>query len=225
MAPPTPSASGSAPRAARRGSPRSSSARYGPDAALVQDPETAWRRVAGRGKVRSEGLAALRAAAAWREREARRRDLPAAWLVKDATLVELARRRPATPKDAENVRGLQIRRGRQLDELLATLADPGPPPEADAELPGDVRRRIRVVLPLASAVLQARCAAAGVASELVATRADLESFIAGQAVDSDRPHPLLTGWRRELAGESLLRLLRGEISLRVLPGPPHVAES
>ena len=200
-------------------------ARYGPDAALVQDPETAWRRVAGRGKVRSEGLAALRAAAAWREREARRRDLPAAWLVKDATLVELARRRPATPKDAESVRGLQIRRGRQLDELLATLADPGPPPEADAELPGDVRRRIRVVLPLASAVLQARCAAAGVASELVATRADLESFIAGQAVDSDRPHPLLTGWRRELAGESLLRLLRGEISLRVLPGPPHVAES
>ena len=67
--------------------------------------------------------------------------------------------------------------------------------------------------------------AAGVASELVATRADLEAFIAGQAVDSDRPHPLLTGWRRELAGESLLRLLRGEISLRVLPGPPHVAES
>jgi ribonuclease D len=200
-------------------------ARYGPDAALVQDPDTAWRRVAGRGKVRSEGLAALRAAAAWREREARRRNLPAAWLVKDATLVELARRRPATPNDAENVRGLQIRRGRQLDELLATLADPGPPPEADAELPGDVRRRIRVVLPLASAVLQARCAAAGVASELVATRADLESFIAGQAVDSDRPHPLLTGWRRELAGESLLRLLRGEISLRVLPGPPHVAES
>jgi ribonuclease D len=200
-------------------------ARFGPDAPFVQDPDTAWRRVAGRGKVRSDGLAALRAAAAWREREARRRDLPAAWLVKDATLVELARRRPATAKDAEGIRGLQIRRGRQLEELLATLADPGPAPEADPELPGEVRRRIRVVLPLASAVLQARCAAAGVASELVATRADLESFIAGQSTDGDRPHPLLTGWRRELAGDSLVRLLRGEISLRVLPGPPHVAES
>jgi ribonuclease D len=200
-------------------------ARFGPGAPLVQDPDTAWRRVAGRGKVRSEGLAALRAAAAWREREARRRDLPAAWLVKDATLVELARRRPATATDADGIRGLQIRRGRQLDELLAVLADPGPPPEADEELPGDVRRRIRVVLPLASAVLQARCGAAGVASELVATRADLETFIAGQALDGDRPHPLLAGWRHELAGESLVRLLRGEISLRVLPGPPHVAES
>src|SRR5436190_2722771 len=200
-------------------------ARFGSGAPLVQDPDTAWRRVAGRGKVRGDGLAALRAAAAWREREARRRDLPAAWLVKDATVVELARRRPATAKAAEGVRGLQIRRGRQLDELLAALTDPGPPPEAEVELPGDVRRRIRVVLPLASAVLQARCAAAGVASELVATRADLEAFIAGQALNSGRPHPLLTGWRHELAGESLLRLLRGEISLRVLPGPPHVAES
>jgi ribonuclease D len=200
-------------------------ARFGAGAPLVQDPDTAWRRVAGRGKVRSDGLAALRAAAAWREREARRRDLPAAWLMKDATLVELARRRPATAHEAEGIRGLQIRRGRQLDELLAALADPGPPPEADPELPGDIRRRIRVVLPLASAVLQARCVTAGVASELVATRADLESFIAGQALDGDRPHPLLTGWRRELAGDSLVRLLRGEISLRVLPGPPHVAES
>ena len=185
----------------------------------MQDPDTAWRRVAGRGKVRAEGLAALRAAAAWREREARRRDLPAAWLVKDATLVELARRRPATPKEAEGVRGLQIRRGRQLDDLLATLADPGPPPEADAELPGDVRRRIRVVLPLASAVLQARCAAAGVASELVATRADLEAFIAGQALDSDRPHPLLTG----LAARARRRVApaapaRRDLAARPAPG-------
>ena len=188
-----PRRSGSARRAGRPGSPRSSrpaTARTRPSCRIPTPPGAGSP---GAGRSRAEGLAALRAAAAWREREARRRDLPAAWLVKDATLVELARRRPATPKEAEGIRGLQIRRGRQLDELLATLADPGPPPEADAELPGDVRRRIRVVLPLASAVLQARCAAAGVASELVATRADLEAFIAGQALDSDRPHPLLTG--------------------------------
>ena len=200
--------------------------RYGDGATLVQDPELAWRRVSGRGRLRGEQVSALAAAAAWREREARRRDLPAAWLIKDATLIEIARRRPKTARDAGSIRGLQLRKGAQLDGLLAAVAAAGPPPpgSSDGDLPGEVRRRVRVVLPLASAVLQARCAEAGVASELVATRAELEALIAGQAMEDDGDHPLLSGWRRELAGESLLRLLRGEIALRVLPRAPHVAE-
>jgi ribonuclease D len=171
-------------------------------------------------------LAALAAVAAWREREARRRDMPASWLIKDATLIEVARRRPATAREAESIRGLQIRKGAQLDGLLAAVAAAGPlPPGAsEGELPSEVRRRVRVVLPLASAVLQARCGEARVASELVATRAELESLIAGQAMGADGAHPLLQGWRRELAGESVLRLLRGEVTLRVLPRAPHVAE-
>jgi ribonuclease D len=200
--------------------------RYGDGAKLVQDPDLAWRRVSGRGRLRGNQVSALAAAAAWREREARRRDLPASWLIKDATLIEIARRRPRTPRDAESIRGLQLRKGAQLDGLLAAVAGAGPPPSgaSEGDLPGEVRRRVRVVLPLASAVLQARCAEAGVASELVATRAELEALIAGQAMGADGGHPLLSGWRRELAGDSLLALLRGEIALRVLPRAPHVAE-
>jgi ribonuclease D len=200
--------------------------RYGDGAKLVQDPDLAWRRVSGRGRLRGNQVSALAAAAAWREREARRRDLPASWLIKDATLIEIARRRPRSARDAESIRGLQLRKGAQLDGLLAAVAAAGPPPSgaSDGDLPGEVRRRVRVVLPLASAVLQARCSEAGVASELVATRAELEALIAGQAMGADGGHPLLSGWRRELAGESLLALLRGEIALRVLPRAPHVAE-
>src|SRR6476469_4893340 len=74
--------------------------RFGPASAVVQDPEQAWRRVQGRGKLRAGQLGALMAIAAWREREARRRDTPVAWLVRDATLIELARRRPKTAEDA-----------------------------------------------------------------------------------------------------------------------------
>jgi ribonuclease D len=200
--------------------------RYGAGATLVQDPDQAWRRVSGRGRLRGEQVSALAAVAAWREREARRRDLPASWLIKDATLIEVARRRPGTAREAESIRGLQLRKGAQLDGLLAAVATAGPVPSgaSEGELPSEVRRRVRVVLPLASAVLQARCGEARVASELVATRAELESLIAGQAMDADGAHPLLQGWRRELAGDSLLRLLRGEVALRVLPRAPHVAE-
>src|SRR3989442_5095662 len=50
--------------------------RYGQGAHLVQDPDQAWRRVGGRGKLRGEQLGLLVAVAAWREREGRRRDIP-----------------------------------------------------------------------------------------------------------------------------------------------------
>ncbi|MGN6377540.1 MAG: ribonuclease D [Gaiellales bacterium] len=197
-------------------------ARFGPSAPIVQDPAEAWRRVSGRGKLRGEQLGVLVAAAEWREQEARRRDIPATWLIKDATLVELSRRRPGTPDEAVMVRGLQLRRGPQLDSLLRAMAAAGPPPPADGELSTDLRRRVRVVLPLASSVLHARCVEAGIASELVATRSDLESLIAHVARGRD-DHPLLQGWRRELAGDRLMALLRGEVALRVLPSAPHVA--
>jgi len=200
--------------------------RCGPGAQLVQDPEQAWRRVGGRGRLRGEQLAVLASAAAWREREARRRDIPVGWLVRDPTLIELARRRPATAAEAQQVRGLQLKRGPQLDGMLKALAAvEGAAPERVPEIGSEMRNRIKVVLPLASAVLQATCAEAGIASELVATRDDLESLIriVGDGGD-DAHHPLLSGWRRELAGGALLRLLRGEVALRVVPGPPHVSE-
>jgi ribonuclease D len=200
--------------------------RFGPDAAVVQDPDQAWRRVQGRGKLRAGQLGALVAIAAWREREARRRDTPVAWLVRDATLIELARRRPKTAEEARGVRGLQIKRGPQLDGLLAAIREGEKHQlERPPETPPELRARVRAVLPLASSVLQARCAAGGIASELVATRDDLESLIRYAAGDGEgEPPPLLSGWRRELAGESLLALLRGEVVLRVVPGPPHVDE-
>jgi hypothetical protein len=72
-------------------------------------------------------------------------------------------------------------------------------------------------------VLQARCGEAGIASELVATRDDLESLIRGLAEgDEASTQTLLSGWRFELAGESLRELLEGRVALAVVPGPPHV---
>ena len=73
-------------------------------AALVDEaryrtlPEDAWKRIRIRGPKRRD-LAVLREVAAWRERAAMDRDLPRGWVLKDESLIDLARRPPRTPEE------------------------------------------------------------------------------------------------------------------------------
>ncbi|MEY4225996.1 MAG: hypothetical protein RL190_753 [Actinomycetota bacterium] len=87
------------------------------------DPERAWRKVQRRGRLSPTAQAVLVDVAAWRERTARRRDQPAAWVMKDPTLVEIARAAPRTADDLRRIRGVgKGFGGREADELLAAVA-------------------------------------------------------------------------------------------------------
>jgi ribonuclease D len=72
---------------------------------------------------------------------------------------------------------------------------------------------------LAEAFVRARALEAGLAYELVATRADLSAIVAFARTGQHEPEVrTLGGWRRALAGEELLALLRGELSVAVGEG-------
>jgi hypothetical protein len=65
---------------------------------------------------------------------------------------------------------------------------------------------------------------AGIAPELVATRAELERFL--ESVVSDvgvEEHPLGSGWRRELVGNELIELVQGRVALALRDKPPYLA--
>ena len=79
--------------------------RYPDDGDPTPDPREAWRKVQRRGRLSPRQLAVLRELAAWREQEARRRDLPSSWVVKDPTLVEIARVGPTTADALARIRG------------------------------------------------------------------------------------------------------------------------
>lgn len=193
------------------------------------DPGAAWKRVSGRGSLSSAQLATLRELAAWREETARARDLPRGWIVKDPTLVELARRAPRSRDDLQRIRGLNKGEvDRSGKDILAAIArgKNAAPVERVAMPSRAIQVRTRAITGLADAVLRARCERAGIAPESVATRSELEAVIADCLAGEADPakHPLLTGWRRELAGLAIVAVAQGKIAVRATEKAPFIEE-
>jgi len=202
--------------------------RYGPDAHWVPDPGEVWRRVKGQGKLSPSDRAVLRALAAWREREAARRDRPTAWIVPDRTLLEIARRRPTTTGQLAGERGLPERmRSSDLHGILEAVtvgaaADPIHLPPA----PGpEMQARMDTLGPLGQILVTARAAEADLAPSLVATRDEIETFLWGQIGAREvSDSPLAVGWRHQIAGQPLTDLAQGRIALAPAATRPFLRE-
>ncbi|WP_445376644.1 ribonuclease D [Niveispirillum fermenti] len=179
------------------------------------EPEDAWKRL----KVRTEKprfLAILKEVAAWREREAQRKNLPRNRVLRDEALMEIAAHAPGNVDDLGRTRGLGtgMAQGRYGTELLAAIktaqaipdsALPRPEPRVEPA-PG-----IAPIVELLRVLLKMVCDDNDVASRLVANAADLEA-IAG---DDDADVPALRGWRRDVFGEAALRLKHGKLALAI----------
>lgn len=190
------------------------------------DPERAWRKVQRRGRLSPESLAVLIEVAAWREQLARRRDQPAGWVMKDPTLVEIARAIPRDAKDLQRIRGVGRSLGeRETAELLDAVArglDREPPP-AERSTPQRIAKQVDAVATLAAPFARIRCQDADLAPELVANREQLDRFLEAIVAEEDLAElPLGQGWRKELLGDDLVRLVHGEIALSLNRTAPYL---
>jgi len=179
------------------------------------DPDTAWERLKPRtGNRRYLGL--LRAAAAWREREAQRINIPRQRLVKDETLLELAATGPDSPADLARARGLSenFAKGRSGAGLLAAIREAKALPEA--ALPEAPRERVGpaaspALIALLKVLLAAKAEEHQVAPKLLATSDDLDRL----ATEARPDLPALSGWRREVFGDAAMALKTGQLALGV----------
>jgi ribonuclease D len=185
-----------------------------------RDPTTAWERLPRIGQLDPRGRAVARELAAWRERTASEQDRPVGSILADPALVELAKRHPSTLAGLEQIRGLHPptvkRRGQAILDAIARGREAPPIPRDEARArseSGDAP-----LIALAEALLRARALEAGLAYELIASRAELELIVG--AARRTEPEPdvrTLTGWRRELVGDDLRDLLAGHSSVGVGP--------
>ena len=189
------------------------------------EPEDAWKRIKVRLRSKKQ-LGVLVQLAAWREREARDKNVPRSRVLKDDALAEVAVQMPHTREALNQLRALPkgMSTSRIGDGILKAVKegldiDPKslPQPEDGRDDMSEATQAAAEVLKLALKVV---CEQQGIAPKLVASSSDIEAVAESGEADVQMMH----GWRRELFGDLALAIKRGEAVIgfergrvRVLP--------
>jgi ribonuclease D len=183
------------------------------------DPENAWARI----KVQSrkpEVLGRLQAMAAWREKEAQRKNIPRGRIMKDETLADIAAHPPKSQADLPKVRGLSPAwRDNDIGARLIAVIEASQPMARD-DLPDRARsspsggKDVGLVADLLKLLLKIRSREINVAPRLIVRTEELERLAAGEREDLE----VLTGWRFDQFGRDALDLVEGRLAFAVVNG-------
>mgnify|MGYP003633051502 CR=1 FL=1 len=193
--------------------------RIGNPANYANEPDEAWQRVRISSK-KADVLGRLKALAAWRELEARDKNLPRGRIMKDETLADVASHPPRHQDDLGRVRGLSAAWksndiGGRLMQALAS-AQPLPRdemPDRGPRKPG-LGKDGALVADLLKLLLKIRAKEIDVAARLIARSDDLEALAAGVREDL----VILEGWRFEQFGRDALDLVEGRLAFTIVDG-------
>ncbi len=186
-------------------------------------PEQAWWKVSDVRRLSGRARGVAQELAAWRERKAAAADRPRRSVLSDLGVITIAQRAPQTRQDLEKLRGVDgrhlgqgaaaeilaaVERGRALD--ASDLRLPPEPPEARAS---------QVAVAVCAGLVREIGEAEHLDQSLLATRHDITQLVAGE------PSRLDHGWRADIAGGPIRRLLAGEVAAAFGPGGRLVLEA
>lgn len=182
-----------------------------------REPLEAWHRIKEARKLTGRALSVARSVAAWRERHAAAADLPVRFVMSDMAVVAIAAAAPRSREEFANLRGVdrglaKTALGGQVLEAVASGIQLGWRPER-VESVAQVGRGLRPAVGLVRVWVNQLARESGIDPALLATRADIEALIRGD--DGAR---LESGWRAEMAGEPINRLLAGDAALAFCDG-------
>jgi ribonuclease D len=179
-------------------------------------PEDAWQRLKLRVRKPVE-FAILKAVAAWRERQARERNMPRSRVLKDDAIYEIAQQAPRDIQALSRLRSIPRgwERSAQAGGLIETVASVLEIPQKSLpQLPQ--RRRspegTSAAAELLKVLLKMVAEEYGVATKILATSDDID-LLAAQGAEAEVP--ALHGWRMEVFGKKALELLNGEVALKM----------
>ena len=180
------------------------------------EPEAAYLHLRRSTSLTRKQLAVAREVCAWRDRLAARRDIPRKWVLSDEVVLEVCKRSPSGVERLRRIRGTEQLSERDGEALVHAVGRGLSCPSSN--LPEQHRRsrpapETESVVDLMYAMLRIVSDKSGVATQLIATRDDLVDYVTRRDAS-----PLSRGWRAELMGTQLDRLLGGEAGLTVKDG-------
>ena len=177
------------------------------------DPYELYREAKLAWKLSRAQLAVLRELCAWREREARARNLPRNRVLREHSLWPMARTQPDNLSALAKIEDMHPRTIRQDGEFLLELikkAASVPPSEWPPAVPEPLPIEASALLKQLRAIGQAEGERLGIAPELMLRKKTLEALL--KSGYPNGPYQLpdsLRGWRRERMGQALLDCLAG----------------
>ncbi len=195
------------------------------------DPDGEMPRIRRSGSMTNQQRDIARSLGAWRELQARKRNLPRNFILSDDAIINLMRRPPEKVEDLKPMKGLTERALQKNSDrifeaiqrgLAGDLPDlpngrhKGPAPDEGYESRVD----------LALAAIKGTCLAAKIDPPLIGNRADVTAFVLEAPIEDESRHKMLRGWRAEFCGNRLLSLLKGEgtISINTETNLPEISE-
>lgn len=164
-------------------------------------PSAAWQRIRGIERLDGASLAVLKALAAWREKEARKRNRPRGFIVSDPLLVAMARSKPRKMKQLEALAEWHPRARQRFGEaVIGVIEHVVGAGKTLPELPQPSRADKRRIDQLRACISEI-AAGLGVEPALLATRRELEQIVLTEP-GTDLPERL-RGWRHALLEQVL----------------------
>lgn len=176
------------------------------------DPRDAYLQI-GRSKVLDpRRLAVLRDLARWREEQARERNLPRNFVLREQSVAEIAQRRPKTLHQLRRIKGVGPKELRRDGESILDLVRGAEALDA-RDLPQRIGRPLDLS-PHAATVKKLRIRVGeiaedlGVPAVLLSNKRSVEALVRRHLSGQEPPLPAaLRGWRAQVVGQVLLNCL------------------
>jgi len=155
----------------------------------------------------------------WREKEAQVRDCLAKNIVRDESLLELARKAPVDSEGLSRIRGLHKKEVMRSKKNILAAIERGHnlPLDQIPKLPElEIYKAAPGIEEMLSALVQIRAENLKIEPRILADRKKINDFV--KCFDrklSLESHPLFSGWRKQAIGNQLYLALTGEMALAI----------